>query len=85
MPKHFKEDFATANAYDQHWFIHEMAHVWQYQLGMNVRLRGLASWAVSISIPCPIIIFYPIMEWRRRQVSLQTISISLNSGAMAFK
>lgn len=53
MPKHFQEDFATANAYDQHWFIHEMAHVWQYQLGMNVRLRGLASWAVSYQYSLP--------------------------------
>ncbi len=53
MPKHFQEDFATANAYDQHWSIHEMAHVWQYQLGMNVRLRGLASWAVSYQYSLP--------------------------------
>ncbi|MBH1929892.1 hypothetical protein [Serratia rubidaea] len=53
MPKHFKEDFSIANANDQHWFIHEMAHVWQYQLGINVRLRGLGSWAVSYKYSLP--------------------------------
>ena len=30
-----------------HWFVHEMAHVWQHQLGYAVRLRG----AVRIGLP----------------------------------
>jgi hypothetical protein len=30
-----------------HWFMHEMAHVWQHQLGYAVRLRG----AVRIGLP----------------------------------
>ncbi|MFL6706775.1 MAG: Rhs element Vgr protein [Massilia sp.] len=33
-------DFSTARLADQHWFIHEMTHVWQHQLGYPVRLRG---------------------------------------------
>lgn len=36
----FREDFAGASAEEQHWFMHEMAHVWQHQLGYPVRLRG---------------------------------------------
>jgi hypothetical protein len=36
----FQEDYAQASVTNQHWFIHEMAHVWQHQLGYAVRLRG---------------------------------------------
>ncbi|MDK1704625.1 type IV secretion protein Rhs [Serratia rubidaea] len=46
--KHFyKEDFSTRPPDEQYVFIHEMAHVWQYQKGMWVRARGFFSWAVS--------------------------------------
>jgi hypothetical protein len=38
--KHFKEDFSSTDVYTKQWFIHEMVHVWQYQLGYPVRLRG---------------------------------------------
>ncbi len=27
--------------------MHEMMHIWQYQRGMNVKIRGLVSWAVN--------------------------------------
>ncbi|MCJ2918470.1 type IV secretion protein Rhs [Escherichia coli] len=30
-----------------HLFIHEMMHVWQYQKGYAVKLRGLFSWAAN--------------------------------------
>jgi hypothetical protein len=36
----FLEDFSTASENGKHWFIHEMVHVWQHQLGYPVRLRG---------------------------------------------
>jgi hypothetical protein len=36
----FLDDYAQASVTNQHWFIHEMAHVWQHQLGYAVRLRG---------------------------------------------
>jgi len=36
----FRDDFSTASAEEQHWFMHEMVHVWQHQLGYPVRLRG---------------------------------------------
>jgi hypothetical protein len=39
-PKRFKEDFSLAAESDRHWFMHEMVHVWQYQLGYPVMLRG---------------------------------------------
>ncbi|MFX2484036.1 type IV secretion protein Rhs [Serratia marcescens] len=42
----YRSDF-TVHHLAQHPFIHEMAHVWQYQRGMWVRTRGLLSWAVS--------------------------------------
>lgn len=33
-------DFSAGSEHARHWFMHEMAHVWQYQLGYPVRLRG---------------------------------------------
>ncbi|MEQ1064604.1 zinc protease [Acinetobacter sp. XH1741] len=36
--KDFSQDRKATNKI---WFIHEMAHVWQYQLGLNTALRGL--------------------------------------------
>lgn len=34
-------DFAAVNTATQAWFIHEMAHVWQYQNGFPVWLGGI--------------------------------------------
>lgn len=40
-PKHFQEDFSDPTSPgDQWWFIHEMTHVWQHQLGYPVKWRG---------------------------------------------
>ena len=36
----FLTDYAAGDPPAQHWFMHEMAHVWQHQLGYAVRLRG---------------------------------------------
>ena len=36
----FLDNYAQASVTNQHWFLHEMAHVWQHQLGYAVRLRG---------------------------------------------
>jgi hypothetical protein len=36
----FLPDYSVGNASGIHWFMHEMAHVWQHQLGYPVRLRG---------------------------------------------
>lgn len=37
----YKADYSTADIADQQWFIHEMTHVWQYQLGYPIkRVRG---------------------------------------------
>ena len=36
----FRPDFSLASGTEQHWFMHEMAHVWQYQLGYPVLWRG---------------------------------------------
>lgn len=36
----YVDDFSTANESKQHLFIHEMAHVWQYQLGLKLWLDG---------------------------------------------
>lgn len=39
-PSRFKEDFAIADYLDRLWFMHEMVHVWQWQLGYPVKFRG---------------------------------------------
>lgn len=33
-------DFSSGSEAARHWFMHEMVHVWQHQLGYPVRLRG---------------------------------------------
>jgi len=43
----FLDDYSCANLTGQHWFMHEMVHVWQHQLGYPVRLRG----AVRLGLP----------------------------------
>jgi hypothetical protein len=37
---HFLPDYTRGDPPAVHWFVHEMAHVWQFQLGYAVRLRG---------------------------------------------
>jgi len=39
-PKRFKDDFSQEANSEKHWLIHEMTHVWQYQLGYPVAGRG---------------------------------------------
>jgi hypothetical protein len=36
----FLPDYTRSDPPVVHWFLHEMAHVWQYQMGYAVRLRG---------------------------------------------
>jgi len=39
-PSCYLPNYAAADAPARHWFMHEMVHVWQHQLGYPVRLRG---------------------------------------------
>ncbi|WP_145521616.1 type IV secretion protein Rhs [Yersinia aldovae] len=43
----YKKDFSIASNANQHFFIHEMVHVWQQQQVMWVKARGVFSWASS--------------------------------------
>jgi hypothetical protein len=43
----FLPDYTRGDPPVIHWFMHEMAHVWQHQLGYAVRLRG----AVRLGLP----------------------------------
>jgi hypothetical protein len=45
-PKDFLEDFSIAEGWQKRWFIHEMVHVWQYQLGFWVKTHGFFSFLV---------------------------------------
>jgi hypothetical protein len=47
LREHYRSDYSRSVPFYQHMFIHEMAHVWQREKGMNVTGRGLVSWAVS--------------------------------------
>lgn len=40
-------DFSTGTENARHWFLHEMSHVWQHQMGYAVRLRG----ALRVGLP----------------------------------
>jgi hypothetical protein len=46
-PERCSEDFSDAPNNDKHFYMHEMAHVWQKQLGYPVMLRG----AIRIGLP----------------------------------
>ena len=39
-PSRFQEDFSAELPTLKHWFIHEMVHIWQHQLGYPVKWRG---------------------------------------------
>jgi len=41
--KHFKFDYSMESDSYKLWFIHEMGHVWQYQLGYGVKRAGLTT------------------------------------------
>ncbi|MBN9928503.1 type IV secretion protein Rhs [Pantoea agglomerans] len=41
----YLKDFSLSSKSNQHFFMHEMTHVWQHQHGMWVRTRGVFSWA----------------------------------------
>jgi hypothetical protein len=43
----FLDDYAAGDVHAQHWFMHEMVHVWQHQLGYPVRLRGAVRLGLS--------------------------------------
>jgi hypothetical protein len=45
--KEYSDDYSLERPADQHFFIHEMGHVYQYQHGMMVRLRGIVSFATD--------------------------------------
>ena len=40
-PTSFKEDYSLGNDDYKQWFMHEMVHVWQHQLGYPVTFKGL--------------------------------------------
>ncbi|WP_191922574.1 type IV secretion protein Rhs [Pantoea agglomerans] len=40
----YLKDFSLTSKSNQHFFMHEMTHVWQHQHGMWVRTRGVFSW-----------------------------------------
>jgi len=40
LPDDYRSDYARSTDFFKHWFIHEMVHVWQYQLGYPVMWRG---------------------------------------------
>lgn len=41
------DDFSGGSVHARHWFMHEMVHVWQHQLGYPVRLRGAVRLGLS--------------------------------------
>ncbi|MDD2944190.1 MAG: hypothetical protein PHC51_14660 [bacterium] len=39
-PNRFVQDFSIEDKYSKIWFMHEMTHIWQYQLGYSVTWHG---------------------------------------------
>ncbi|WP_199782664.1 hypothetical protein [Cronobacter dublinensis] len=49
----FKEDFSLETPLNKNWFMHEFVHIWQHQMGMSVRTRGLISKYVNYHYSLP--------------------------------
>ena len=43
----FLPDYSRGDTPVMHWFLHEMVHIWQFQLGYAVRLRGAVRLGLS--------------------------------------
>lgn len=41
--KYYSQDYSIKEFDDQHFFMHEMTHIWQFQMGMHVAMRGAFS------------------------------------------
>lgn len=41
--KYYSQDYSMELYSNQHFFMHEMVHIWQYQMGMQVAIRGAFS------------------------------------------
>lgn len=41
--KYYSRDYSMEPIRNKHFFMHEMVHIWQYQMGMQVALRGAFS------------------------------------------
>ena len=46
-PSRCLDDFSAGSVHARHWFMHEIGHVWQHQLGYPVRLRGAVRLGLS--------------------------------------
>lgn len=49
----YQDDYSESKSREQWLFIHEMAHVWQHHMDVNVKIRGLISWAVEYKYSLP--------------------------------
>ncbi len=47
LKENYREDFSAGEPQEKHWFIHEMTHVWQKQLGFTVWLHGAFRFALD--------------------------------------
>ena len=65
-PAHFKEDFSTSTFGDRLWFMHEMVHVWQHQMGYPVKWRGAIRIGLGYSTRSRRKSGWATTTWRRR-------------------
>lgn len=49
VPSDYRPDFSVGTDFQKSWFMHEITHVWQYQLGYPVRLRGAIRFGLDYS------------------------------------
>jgi hypothetical protein len=62
----FKEDFSSESSLNKNWFMHEFVHIWQHNMGMSVRTRGLISKYVNYRYSLPREKISLIIEWSSR-------------------
>jgi len=62
----FKEDFSSESSLNKNWFMHEFVHIWQHNMDMSVRTRGLISKYVNYRYSLPREKISLIIEWSCR-------------------
>ncbi|WP_238082913.1 MULTISPECIES: hypothetical protein [Pseudescherichia] len=72
----FKEDFSSESSLNKNWFMHEFVHIWQHNMGMSVRTRGLISKYVNYRYSLPREKISLIIEWSSRLTLLPITILS---------
>ena len=71
--KEYLEDYSIARIEDRHLFMHEMVHIWQYQMGMWSLCGARAAYWWITNMHWQTTKYYPITAWNNKHPLLLII------------